>query len=212
MRPSGTEPKVKSYIEVRRTCVDGDLDLARADARRLPTTGRTSQAVLARPELAVPRVAEPGHDVGDLVESVVDGRGEQPESGATFSSAAMPSGAHTTQTAVMSTALRACSRPMVCAIDPPVASIGSSTITGWCSGRRAATPDTAWAGGSPRRAPRRRTRPGPPGSARAPGRPCRGRRAAPAPAAAGWPGATRRCRPAGCGPECFRSPASRVAS
>ena len=35
VRPSGTEPKVKSYIEVRRTCVDGDLDAARADARRL---------------------------------------------------------------------------------------------------------------------------------------------------------------------------------
>ena len=35
VRPSGTEPKVKSYIEVRRRCGDGDLDLARADARRL---------------------------------------------------------------------------------------------------------------------------------------------------------------------------------
>ena len=35
VRPSGTEPKVKSYIEVRRNCVDGDLDTARADARRL---------------------------------------------------------------------------------------------------------------------------------------------------------------------------------
>ncbi len=35
VRPSGTEPKVKSYIEVRRSCGDGNLDLARADARRL---------------------------------------------------------------------------------------------------------------------------------------------------------------------------------
>ena len=35
VRPSGTEPKVKFYIEVRRNCVDGDLDAARADARRL---------------------------------------------------------------------------------------------------------------------------------------------------------------------------------
>jgi phosphomannomutase len=35
VRPSGTEPKVKSYIEVRRKCVDGNLDAARAEARRL---------------------------------------------------------------------------------------------------------------------------------------------------------------------------------
>jgi phosphomannomutase len=35
VRPSGTEPKVKSYIEVRQNCVDGDLDTARAEARRL---------------------------------------------------------------------------------------------------------------------------------------------------------------------------------
>lgn len=35
VRPSGTEPKVKSYIEVRQYCVDDDLDAARADARQL---------------------------------------------------------------------------------------------------------------------------------------------------------------------------------
>jgi phosphomannomutase len=35
VRPSGTEPKVKSYIEVRRICADGDLHRARAEARRL---------------------------------------------------------------------------------------------------------------------------------------------------------------------------------
>lgn len=35
VRPSGTEPKVKSYIEVRRACVDDDVDGARAAARRL---------------------------------------------------------------------------------------------------------------------------------------------------------------------------------
>jgi phosphomannomutase len=35
VRPSGTEPKVKSYIEVRRKCVDGNLDAARAEARQL---------------------------------------------------------------------------------------------------------------------------------------------------------------------------------
>ena len=46
----------------------------------------------------------------------------------------------------------------------------------------------------------------PPGSARAPGRPCRARRAAPAPAAAGWPAATRWCRPAACAPGRVRWP------
>jgi phosphomannomutase len=35
VRPSGTEPKVKSYIEVRQRCVDGDLDGARAEAKRI---------------------------------------------------------------------------------------------------------------------------------------------------------------------------------
>ncbi len=35
VRPSGTEPKVKSYIEVRRDCVDGDLEAARAEAQRI---------------------------------------------------------------------------------------------------------------------------------------------------------------------------------
>ncbi len=35
VRPSGTEPKVTSYIEVRRGCVDGDVGTARAEARRL---------------------------------------------------------------------------------------------------------------------------------------------------------------------------------
>lgn len=35
VRPSGTEPKVKSYIEVRRRCVDGELPAARAEAGRL---------------------------------------------------------------------------------------------------------------------------------------------------------------------------------
>jgi phosphomannomutase len=35
VRPSGTEPKVKSYIEVRQACSDGDLQSARGHARRL---------------------------------------------------------------------------------------------------------------------------------------------------------------------------------
>ena len=38
-------------------------------------------AALARPELPVACVAEPGHDVGDVVEAVVDGRGEQRDVG-----------------------------------------------------------------------------------------------------------------------------------
>jgi phosphomannomutase len=33
VRPSGTEPKLKSYIEVRRECVDGDVAAARGQAR-----------------------------------------------------------------------------------------------------------------------------------------------------------------------------------
>jgi phosphomannomutase len=35
VRPSGTEPKVKSYIEVRQACANGDLHTARANAQRL---------------------------------------------------------------------------------------------------------------------------------------------------------------------------------
>jgi phosphomannomutase len=35
VRPSGTEPKIKSYIEVRRACVDGDVAAARADAQQI---------------------------------------------------------------------------------------------------------------------------------------------------------------------------------
>ena len=50
--------------------------------------------------------------------------------GAACSSAAIPCGAHTTHTTVMSCAPWFCSNSMVKAIDPPVASIGSSTMTG----------------------------------------------------------------------------------
>ncbi|MGH3674192.1 MAG: phospho-sugar mutase [Mycobacterium sp.] len=35
VRPSGTEPKVKSYIEVRQSCEAGDLDAARAHAGQI---------------------------------------------------------------------------------------------------------------------------------------------------------------------------------
>ena len=42
----------------------------------------------------------------------------------------MPSGAARTQIAVTSVVPRSVRSPMVCAIDPPVASMGSSTNTG----------------------------------------------------------------------------------
>ena len=45
-------------------------------------------------------------------------------------SRATPSGAASTQIAVTSLAPRSTSRPIVCCIEPPVASIGSSTKTG----------------------------------------------------------------------------------
>ena len=45
-------------------------------------------------------------------------------------SASTPAGAATTHTAVTSVAPRATSKSMVCTIEPPVASIGSSTNTG----------------------------------------------------------------------------------
>ncbi|RDH77763.1 phospho-sugar mutase [Mycolicibacterium moriokaense] len=35
VRPSGTEPKIKCYIEVRRDCADGDVATARAAARQI---------------------------------------------------------------------------------------------------------------------------------------------------------------------------------
>ena len=34
VRPSGTEPKIKSYLQVREAVVDGDLDAARDRAAR----------------------------------------------------------------------------------------------------------------------------------------------------------------------------------
>ena len=71
--------KLKSYIEVRY-CEHGDLE---ADASQgVLGSGRVGQrgpAFLARPELPIPGVAETRHDVGDVVEPLVDGRGEQPE-------------------------------------------------------------------------------------------------------------------------------------
>lgn len=63
-RPSGTEPKLKSYIEIRR---GGELDRARLRAAEL----------LARTELAVAGITQSGHDVGDVVEPRVDRGSEQ---------------------------------------------------------------------------------------------------------------------------------------
>ena len=79
VRPSGTEPKVKAYLEVRLPAQE-DLRF-RSRARRTHARrgeGRGGRSASARAELTVPRVAEPRHDVGDVVQSVVDGGGEQP--------------------------------------------------------------------------------------------------------------------------------------
>lgn len=65
MRPSGTEPKLKAYIEIR--CA-GELESARARAAEL----------LARTELAVAGITQTGDDVGDVVETRVDRGGDQP--------------------------------------------------------------------------------------------------------------------------------------
>lgn len=63
-RPSGTEPKLKSYIEIR--CA-GEVGQARSRAEEL----------LARTELAVAGIAQSGDDIGDVVEARVDRGGEQ---------------------------------------------------------------------------------------------------------------------------------------
>ena len=79
VRPSGTEPKVKCYIEIRheRCRRPG----RRASQRRRATNkgrSRGGQPHSARAELTIPGIAETRHDIGDVVEPVVDGRGEQP--------------------------------------------------------------------------------------------------------------------------------------
>ncbi len=65
VRPSGTEPKLKCYIEIR--CA-GDVESARARAADL----------LARAELAVAGITESRDDVGDVVEALIDRGGDQP--------------------------------------------------------------------------------------------------------------------------------------
>jgi phosphomannomutase len=64
VRPSGTEPKLKSYIEIR---CGGDLEQARQRAA----------ALLSRTELAVAGITQSGDDVGDLVETRVDRGSEE---------------------------------------------------------------------------------------------------------------------------------------
>ncbi|MDA2894633.1 phospho-sugar mutase [Mycolicibacterium sp. BiH015] len=64
VRPSGTEPKLKSYIEIR---CSGDLEQARRGAAEL----------LSRTELAVAGITQSGDNVGDLVETRVDRGSEQ---------------------------------------------------------------------------------------------------------------------------------------
>ena len=79
VRPSGTEPKVKAYLEVRLPPRD---DLTGSSRRGGPTAGRDpgrgGRVTSARTELTVPCVAETRHDVGDVVEPVVDRRGVEP--------------------------------------------------------------------------------------------------------------------------------------
>ena len=64
VRPSGTEPKLKSYIEIR---CGGDLNQARQRATDL----------LSRTELAVAGITQSGDDVGDLVKTRVDRGSEE---------------------------------------------------------------------------------------------------------------------------------------
>ncbi|CFG84885.1 phosphomannomutase [Mycobacterium tuberculosis] len=80
VRPSGTEPKLKCYLEIR-CAVTGDLpaarQLVRARIDELSASVRRG-GDSARAELAIAGIAETGHNVGDLVKPFVDGRSEQP--------------------------------------------------------------------------------------------------------------------------------------
>ena len=77
VRPSGTEPKVKAYLEIRLPPRD---DVAAARGEAAPNCldelrADVVESASARPELTVSRIAEARHDVGDVVEPVVDGGG-----------------------------------------------------------------------------------------------------------------------------------------
>jgi Phosphoglucomutase/phosphomannomutase, alpha/beta/alpha domain II/Phosphoglucomutase/phosphomannomutase, alpha/beta/alpha domain III/Phosphoglucomutase/phosphomannomutase, C-terminal domain len=76
VRPSGTEPKVKFYIEVRSAVGD---DLAGVRRRGAGLVGHygPAQGESARSELAVAGVTESRDDVGVPVEALIDCGGEQ---------------------------------------------------------------------------------------------------------------------------------------
>ena len=111
-----------------------------------PTVARTHRASGGRDrrgrgaELAVAGVAEAGHDEGLFVEALVDRGGvEVDRQPGVARSAWMPSGAASAHTTMIgSGAPRSSSSSIVAISEPPVASIGSSTITAGRPATRAA--------------------------------------------------------------------------
>ena len=81
-------------------------------------------------ELAVAGVAQSGDDEGGGVEVLVDGGGDDVDVEAGVAQPVDASGAQRAHTAVIGSASRSISSSIVCTSDPPVASIGSTTITG----------------------------------------------------------------------------------
>ncbi len=89
MRPSGTEAKTKVYLEaivavdeIEAVAAARADTLAMLDGLGLHSPRCCSAAERARSsgqaELAIAGVAEPRHDEGDLVEALVDRRGDHP--------------------------------------------------------------------------------------------------------------------------------------
>jgi phosphomannomutase len=94
VRPSGTEPKVKFYIEVRSAACGCALRRAGVLGAALVVAPATMQSEAMRwsgadssagSELAIAGVAETGNDICRLVEAVIDRRGEQSRIGRCFS-------------------------------------------------------------------------------------------------------------------------------
>ncbi len=147
VRPSGTEPKLKAYLEVVGAGPAGAwtrLPAARETAaaaltlgglaplprkHSTPPAGRLSDAQ-TRAELAVAGVAEPRHDVGLVVEPLVDRGGDQPQRQPALLQRALPlrRDQHADHGDVV--APRSVSSRQQCSSEPPVATIGSSTSTG----------------------------------------------------------------------------------